>query len=237
MVAIALMLFRVFIYVCYMHEDADDAFYVATATTTVENDSLFRVSPYSGNAYTKLPSRYVLSPFPVFIALLSRCTMLHPAIVAHTVLPAVLICFTYAVYGLLGAKLFHGNKEKTGCMVFLTGVFLTYSGYTTSTPGSMMLLRIWQGKAFLAAALLPMIVYLFLRFLKEEESKMDYILLTCVMLACCLASSMGIMLGAILIGCGGLLLAFFKRNVCFLIKMAGCALPNVVLALIYIIIR
>lgn len=235
--AVVLVLMQVFVYVCYTHEDADDAFYVATAVTAVENNSLFEIDPYTGTAYYGLPTRYVLSPFPVFYAILSRCTMLHPALVAHTVLPAVLLCFTYAVYALAGLKLFDGSRGKTGWMVFLTGLFLIYSGYTTSTPGSMMLLRIWQGKGFLAAALLPMIVYLLLRFLKEEEAKGDYVLLFVLMLACCLASSMGIVLGAVLLGCGGLLLAVFRRSFRFLIRMVVCALPNIAFALAYIVIR
>lgn len=235
--AAVLILLQVSVYVCCTHEDADDAYYVATAVTAVENHSLFEIDPYTGTAYGGMPTRYVLSPFPIFYGILSRCTMLHPTIVAHTVLPAVLLCFTYAVYTLAGLKLFEGSREKTGWLVFLSGLFLTYSGYTTSTQGSMMLLRIWQGKGFLAAALLPMLVYLFLRFLKEEESKGDYVLLFCLMLACCLASSMGIMLGAILLGCGGLVLAVFRKSFRFLIRMAVCAIPNIAFALAYIVIR
>lgn len=235
--ALVLVLMQVFVYVCYTHEDADDAFYVATAVTTVETDSIFQIKPYTGSAFLAVPSRYVLSPFPVFQAILSRCMMLHPTIVAHTALPAALICFTYSVYALAGKKLFDGSREKTGWLVFLTGVFLIWSGYTTSTQGSMMLLRIWQGKGFLAAALLPMAVYLFLRFLKEEEAKGDYILLFCLMLASCLASSMGIMLGAILLGCGGLVLAVFRKSFRFLVRMGLCALPNITFALVYILIR
>ena len=235
--AFLLVLMQALVYVFYTHEDADDAFYVATAATAAETDSIFQINPYTGKEYSSLPSRYVLSPFSVFWAILSRCAMLHPTIVAHTALPAVLVCVAYAVYALTGKKLFDGSREKTGWLVFLAGVFLIWSGYTTSTQGSMMLLRIWQGKGFLAAALLPMAVYLFLRFLKEEEGKGDYLLLFCLMLACCLASSMGIMLGAVLLGCGGLVLAVFRKSFRFLIRMFLCALPNAIFALAYILIR
>ena len=72
------------------HMDADDAFYVGTATTAVHTDTIFSVNPYTGNAYRKLPSRYVLSPFPIFLAVISQlCGGLHPAIVAHVIFPAV----------------------------------------------------------------------------------------------------------------------------------------------------
>lgn len=235
--ALLLVFMQAFVYVFYTHEDADDAFYVATAATTLETDTIFQINPYTGRSFSGLPARYVLSPFSIFQAILSRCVMIHPTIVAHTALPAVLICFVYAVYALAGKKLFDGSREKSGWLVFLAGVFLIWSGYTTSTQGSMMLLRIWQGKGFLAAALLPMAVYLFLRFLKGEEAKGDYVLLFCLMLASCLASSMGIMLGAILLGCGGLVLAIFRKSFRFLMRMVICALPNIAFAFAYILIR
>ena len=48
------------------HVDDDDSFYVGAAAAAVETDSMFEVDPYTGETYDELPSRYVLSPFPVF---------------------------------------------------------------------------------------------------------------------------------------------------------------------------
>lgn len=234
--AFILILFQAGAYTVGIHEDADDSLYVATATTTVESDSIFQVNAYTGEAYQKLPARYVLSPFPVYIAILSRCGGIHPAIVAHTVLPGVLLLFAYAVYVLIGLQLFHGEKEKTAWMVLFAALFLQCSGYSTSTQGSMMLLRIWQGKGFLAAALLPLLFYFFLRLLKEQ-TKADYLMVFFAMLACCLVTSMGIMLGAILLGCEALVLAFAKKKIKMLVPLFLCALPNVFLSVIYIIIK
>lgn len=235
-VAFLLLLFQAGVYAVGIHEDADDAFYVATATTTVESDAIFQVNAYTGEMYKKLPARYVLSPFPIYNAILSRCSGIHPAVVAHTVLPCVLLAFAYAVYTLIGLRLFNGNKEKAAWMVLFAGVFLQYSAYSTSTQGSMMLLRIWQGKGFLAAALLPLLFYLFLRLLKEQ-TKADYVLTFFTMLACCLATSMGIMLGAILLGCEALVLAAATKKPKLLVPLIICALPNALLAVTYILIK
>ena len=85
-VAGILILIQLIVVVLYAHMDEDDAFYVGTATTAVETDSLYAYNPYTGAAYNVLPSRYILSPFPAFLAVTSRlCGGLHPAIVAHTV--------------------------------------------------------------------------------------------------------------------------------------------------------
>ena len=59
-----LILFQLVVVVLYAHMDEDDAFYVGTATTAVETDSLYAYNPYTGAAYNVLPSRYILSPFP-----------------------------------------------------------------------------------------------------------------------------------------------------------------------------
>ena len=57
-----LILFQLVVVVLYAHMDEDDAFYVGTATTAVETDSLYAYNPYTGAAYNVLPSRYILSP-------------------------------------------------------------------------------------------------------------------------------------------------------------------------------
>ena len=98
-VAGILILIQLIVVVLYAHMDEDDAFYVGTATTAVETDSLYAYNPYTGAAYNVLPSRYILSPFPAFLAVTSRlCGGLHPAIVAHTVFPAVFVFLAYVAF-------------------------------------------------------------------------------------------------------------------------------------------
>ena len=91
-IAATAILVQILIAVVYAHMDADDSFYVATATTSVQIDSVFQFNPYSGVEYKILPKRYVLSPFPILLAVLSRlCGGLHPAVMAHTVYPVAFL--------------------------------------------------------------------------------------------------------------------------------------------------
>ena len=60
-IAVAAIFIQIFIAAVYAHMDADDSFYVATATTSVQTDSVFQYNPYSGVEYRILPKRYVLS--------------------------------------------------------------------------------------------------------------------------------------------------------------------------------
>lgn len=97
-IAILLILLQIAVCSLMAHMDADDCFYVATATTDVYTDTIFEVDPYTGTAYRALPRRYVLSPFPVFLAVVSQLSgRLHPAVMAHMVFPAVFLSMAYMV--------------------------------------------------------------------------------------------------------------------------------------------
>ena len=109
------------------HMDADDCFYVATATTDVYTDTIFEVDPYTGTAYRALPRRYVLSPFPVFLAVVSQLSgRLHPAVMAHMVFPAVFLSMAYMVQAVLAKKWFPGEKKAQGIYLLLAACICSF---------------------------------------------------------------------------------------------------------------
>ena len=220
------------------HMDDDDAFYVATATTSVDTDTLYQIEPYTGNVYGNFPARYVLSPFPMLAAVISRCTGIRPAVVCHTVYPFFLIPLAYGVYALLAEKVFAGKKEEK--KLFLIGVSLIqlYSGVSSLTVGKFLLIRIWQGKAILAAIILPYLLYFALEYGSQRYLKMrEWWLLICVMMAGCFVSSMGIMLAAIEVGLLSILAVIKYKNVRLLLQAALSNVLNLLLAGIYLYIR
>lgn len=109
--AVLLILAQALAYVFFMTTDLDDAYYVAAATTAIHYDTLFLNSPYTGMAVETLNLRYVLSPFPMFLAFISSCSGLQPAVMAHTVLPVFLVSLAYVVYYQLGGILFTAKPE------------------------------------------------------------------------------------------------------------------------------
>ena len=65
-----------------------------------------------------------------------RQVQMHPTIVAHTIMPVFFVALAYAVYVLLGQKLFRGDTRSTGmflCFLSLIHVFSYYSVYTQGT--------------------------------------------------------------------------------------------------------
>ena len=221
----------------FSHFDADDAFYVGTATTAVETDTLFSVNTYTGAPYTKLPSRYILSPFPVLLAIFSQlCAGLHPAIVAHVVYPLVLIPAAYMVLHQIGKRWFPDNCEALGQFLLLCAVVIWFSGFSVYTAGNFQLVRIWQGKAVLCAVLLPLLFYLCISIVLDRKIEYPWLLLGMGNLACCHVSSMGIMLSPVMIGIFGLSSIWkFKSMKRLAWSILACT-PSLVLGVIYLML-
>lgn len=232
---IALILSQAFILTWYQHIDNDDAVYVASATTAVNTDSIFQYNPYTGQSLVEYPDRYVLSPFPIFIATLSKLVLIHPTIVAHTILPAFLIPLSYIVIALLGKKLF--PDQPSGVYYFLLFMcVLNYFGnvsiYTNST---FLLLRIWQGKAVLANIIIPAILYFSFRAMLGERNYGEWIMVFACSLTACLVSSMGILLAPIMIACMGFVFAIQNRKIKTLLYSIACCLPCIVCGIFSVI--
>ncbi|MCH1982164.1 DUF6077 domain-containing protein [Ruminococcus sp. OA3] len=219
------------------HVDDDDSFYVGAAAAAVETDSMFEVDPYTGETYDELPSRYVLSPFPVFVAVIGAITGVHVTIIAHTIFPIIFIPFAYMIYAMLGRRLFGEKKEAVGYFLILAAAVYIFSGYSVYTQGTFLLIRVWQGKAVLAGALLPGVFYYGFRAYGKKHHALDYIMLGALMLSCCLVSSMGIMLGAVVLGLLAVVSAVRFWNGKIILYSFLCCIPNIVYSVIYLIIK
>ena len=232
-----LILIQLVIVVLYAHMDEDDAFYVGTATTAVETDSVYAVNPYTGVAYKNLPSRYILSPFPAFLAVISRlCGGLHPAVVAHTIFPAVFILLAYVVLYLYSRMFFQEKAGEQGIFMILCAVILWFCGYSVYNSEIFTMGRIWQGKAVLAGVFLPFLFLLCMEIFMQEKPEYPWSLAFLTNGACCLFSSMGIMLAPLMMGVFMLLGLVRFRSVHRFLKCVVCCLPSLILGVAYILV-
>lgn len=235
--AIVAIVVQIVIAVVYAHMDADDSFYVGTATTSVYTDSVFQINPYSGVAYKGLPKRYILSPFPILLAILSQLSGgLHPAIMAHVIYPVVFFTAAYLVYHQLGKLLFPDEKGQQGIFLLLCAVLIWFSGFSVYTAGNFQLVRIWQGKAILASVLLPFLIYLGLYMMLKEQPAYSWLVLALANLAACHVSSMGIMLSPLVMGSFILLDLCRNRKISRIFIEIVCCLPSLILGFAYLIL-
>ena len=218
--------------------DGDDAYYVAQSVAAVEQDSLYRVIPYTGFA-TMLDMRHAMAVFPIWIAFLAKMSGVHPAILCHSVLPLILIPGMYGFYGLLFRELSpkkEGEKPVLPGFLILTALTQIFGSVSIYTPAAFLIGRTWQGKAVLGSILLPALLWLLLRTGREKKvGKETAILLIALNMAAAMTTSMGIFLAALMIAGGGIFLAVWLRSFRLLFRLAACSAPCLVYAAVYIL--
>lgn len=237
-VAVGLIIMQMYVYAQYTHTDDDDAFYVATATTAIQTDTMYRVSPYTGFKYKKIPTRYIMSPFPMYYAVMAKITGINATVYAHLYLPVIMVVIVYGIYYLWSEELFDREK-KDSRWIFLSMVSIIniFGGYSIYSAQSFTILRLWQGKAVLEAAIIPFVLYLGYRITKENWDIGTFLTLTAATTSACLVSSMGIFLAPISVGIWALVDLIKEKKIK---RMAGYGLsliPCIICGLLYILIK
>lgn len=221
------------------YADGDDAFYVATSVIAEESDTMYRKLAYTGGT-TQVDVRYGLAPFPMWIAFFARLLKIRTVTVAQVLVPPVLIGMAYAVYYLLGSRLFIKHKERVPLFMIFTEILVLFGDYSIYTSERFLIARSRQGKAALCAIVIPFLIFWLLVLMEKMEEKVRVNLaywgvLLCALTAACLCSTLGAVLACMLIGVTGLCGAVCYRNWKILVPMAVCCIPCVVEALFYLV--
>ena len=156
LVALVLICYQLWFLHHHMYLEWDDTYYVNLANEAVWSDKIYWVYPETG-AMADFDKRYVLSLWPIFYAWLSKLIGVIPTIMAHTILPWLIIPLAYMVYGLLGKKLFPEDSGLQGMfLAFAVLLHLFMSGEHTSGL-TFLSITPWVGKGILATVLIPFI--------------------------------------------------------------------------------
>lgn len=236
-VFLILLFFQMYMSFNYMYEDYDDSNFVAKSTIAIDTNTLF-VYDDVGLEYVKFPTRHVFSPFPYYIATISRLVDIHPTILAHTILPSIFIVVAYIGFYLIGNSLFKNDKKKTMVFMIILSVLYIFGKYSRYAIFIRLLGRTWQGKSLLANIILPFIVYLFLEFLNDnEKNKFFWIMLFITLWSSDLLSSMSLFLPIIEAGILTFLYALKDKKISYIIKFIPCCLPSIIYGIIYLMIK
>lgn len=125
------------IYMAYTHAffDGDDAYYVAQSVIADQSNVLYRILPYTGLT-TTVDVRHALATLPIWEAYLARISGIHPAIIAHSLLPLIFIPVTYLFYFQIGKRLLKKDYRKLAVFMILVSVLQIFGNtsiYTNST--------------------------------------------------------------------------------------------------------
>lgn len=214
--------------------DGDDAYYVVQSVLADQTGVLNRIKPYTGLS-TDLDIRHALATLPLWEAYVARMTGIHAAIVAHTLLPLILIPLTYLAYFEVGRKLFEEKNVKLPIFIVLVSIMQIWGNSSIYTNATFFLTRTWQGKSIMANLVLLVILWLLLEIL--DDKKRGYVALLVVSnIVAAMMTSMGAFLAAMFIGIAGLIAAVRQKKLSVLVKLALCCIPNVIYLLMLLVL-
>lgn len=216
------------------HTDDDDGYFITISNIALEENKieLDDILVYNGHSDSE-SFRPQLSSWELMVASISKIINMPPAILAHTVMPIVLIPLCYlAVYSLFSC--FFTKDKDVWNAILIYCVLNIISGYATHSTGSFLLLRIWQGKAMLANFAIPVVIMDCTKIIRNEENIYTWIELMLLTIVGVFMSVVGIYLIPLLYVCSGVpyLLYLLFANIKRFTKLILFAVLSMVPALI-----
>ncbi len=241
---VILVLLQAYIPARYEHRDDDDARFVSEEVSAVEHDTMYWDDPITIEQIYwnegEVRKDYT-SPWAMYIAMCSKMSGMHPAVLSHTYLPFFLILLCYGVYYLIGSTLLKGKQgerapaEKVLVFLLLLSALHLWGYTSTHTLSAMLLLRIWQGKAVCASLMLPVCFYLLYQILQKECHRGWIVGLYAASNAACLLSGIGIVTVPVLLFLYGTIDFFYSRSFKKLLSVWMAAVPCGIYLLYYLI--
>lgn len=234
-----LWLVQMFMLVFGAVNDGDDAYYMAVAESADYSGVMYVANVYAFGA-VDLNYRYILAPFPIWIAFLARISGVHTLTIGHIVLGIVLVTMSYVIYAHMGKVLFGEDRRKRLQMLILVAILFIWGNTSSHTAESFLLLRSRQGKALVSGIVFPAMIYLLLkigRTLERQEriSLREYLLGAAIILTGCLGSTLGGALVILLWGSALLFLAIGYKRWSLLSLGILSAMPGLVYTMLYLL--
>lgn len=175
-IVLAIIIFQTSLLIFKMHTDTDDSRFIVEALDALENNSLLRIHPITGEGLTAPLGEMrkdVFASYPIFIGVLSFLTMMKPAVLAHTVFPIFLIPLSYAAMFNLG-DYFFGNTKKRTIFMYVLSIVILFSFESQYSLGYTLLTIIWQGRSIYTMVILPFSWYVLMKIYTEDNRKHLY---------------------------------------------------------------
>lgn len=222
------------------HGDADDSRFVVNAVDICRTNKLFLTDPATGNEISLWKGELIkdlTAPWAVFIAFCATITTVHPTIMAHTVLLLILNIMAVCLWEMYAQEFFEDDTLHKCIFVILAILLNIYGSFSVYSAECFFVTRLWQGKAVVAAIGIPAMILLCLRIYRADKPGKYIIMLGLMDLSLCLMSGTGTIIGALLLGCFGIVYGVMKKNIKLMLKMWIFIIFNVIYYSIYFILR
>lgn len=236
--ALILILLQAYIPARYEHGDDDDSRFIAEEVSAYVHDTMYVDDPIAGDLMywnQGEVKKDLTSPWAMYVAICCRISNIHPAVLSHAYLPFYLILLCYAVYFLIGYTLMKDDWEKTFVFLIVLSVVHLWGYTSTHTLASMLLLRIWQGKALCASFMIPLFFYVMYQLMHSKYEKGWIWFLYAASTGACLLSGVGIITIPVVLLIYGIVDFMYYRKPKKTLAVWMAAMPNMVYLIYYLI--
>lgn len=240
LVAAGLMSFGMFtIILCTIfmqHTDWDDSRFVVNAVDMVRTNRMFLTNPMSGQeapTWIGEIAKDVTAPWAVFIAYCAKMTGVFATVMAHTVLPVVLLICAFCVFWMLSEVFFKADLYHRSIFMYLVILLNLYGHFSIYSSETFLLTRLWQGKAVVAGVGIPAIFLVLMWIYENKKRKSHMVLLVLLNLSICLMSGMGTIIGVMMLGCTGLVYGILKGDKKLALTLWTMCIPNILYFIIH----
>lgn len=246
----AVVVFQLYMAVTRASFDGDDAYYVVQSLMAQQSGAMYKNLPYTGRSAV-LDVRHALAVFPMWIAFVAVKADLHATIMAHTVMPLLLIPLGYLVSYETAKVLFRSHRERIPVFLIIMAMFQMFGNVSIYTNETFFLTRTWQGKSVAGNFVIPMffllLLWIFDREQKEwrdwkepDEERAEaglWIMLVCLHITAGMCSSIAVFLLVILLAVTAFCLMFTEWDIRIPFKLGLTCIPSAVYVIIYLILK
>ncbi len=163
-----LLMLQLFMCFRYSSNDVDDFYYNAQALSAQRFGTLYRIDADTGRS-VPVDMRHGMALFPMWQAVLSSVTGIHLSVMAHRIVPLLLIPLSYLLLYEIAHLLFPEKEEGRLLFLLLMNVWRIFGHVSLYTSETFFYTRTWQGKSFAGNFIFPAILWVFLLVYKGRE--------------------------------------------------------------------
>lgn len=218
--------------------DGDDSYYGVQGVIAQQLDTLYRINPNTGRS-APLDVRHALALIPVWEAFVGRMSGIHATIIAHSVIPLLLLPLTYLLYWQIGKKLLNDHRDMLPMFMIVLALFQMFGNVSIYTNETFLLTRTWQGKSLAGNFILPAVFWLYLCMFDREKQKNErgyWVLLGILNLAAGVSSSLAVLLALLLTAGLAFLFALKEKSFRILFAAGLTCIPGAAYILTYFVI-
>ena len=181
------VIFQIVLTTITYKSNADDSFYVSLSTTNIDSEAIYKEEPSMGykTGENLLSAVEQIPTIELQIAIWSKLFNINPAIICHSLIPAIIIFIAYLSYYYF-AKIFFNDKYSKIFLIFLSIIFL-FTGFSTRFRPGYLLTRTWQGKTIFLSIGLTMVLSALIKM--DKKVKFENIIILFISNLCSIALS------------------------------------------------